>query len=58
MKNIIRRVLRQLVRYVARHAGLGVFGCELSEPDNSPENVAFLALLAHRAHAENRISRY
>ena len=43
MKNFTRRVLKRLVRYLAPRVGLGVFEIDLSEPDNSPEAVAFLA---------------
>jgi hypothetical protein len=43
MKNIVRRALRALVRYLAPHVGLGTFDCELSKPDTSPEAIAFLS---------------
>jgi hypothetical protein len=43
MKKIVRRTLQALVRYLAPRAGLGVFDCELSEPDTSAEAIAFLS---------------
>ena len=42
MKNLARRSLRSLVRYLARHVGLGVFELPEFEYSTRPEDISFL----------------
>jgi hypothetical protein len=42
MKNIARRTLQRLVRYLAPHVGLGVFELPEFKCSEDPEDIAFL----------------